>query len=734
MPTGAGYDGHAGMGEGAQNEQPSSRPPYGRPRPCRPPGPGPAPGGLRGTRARFAGGPGGRHRAGGGRGPLPDGFQESTVFSGLTNPTVVRFAPDGRVFVAEKRGVIKVFDSLTDTTPTVFADLQRQRLQLLGPGAARHGPGPELPDRARTSTFSTPTTTSSARPPGAALGDPGVYSDPCPTPPGPTGDGCVVSGRLSRLPGQRQRDDRHRAGADRGLVPAVPEPLDRRPGVRAPTGPCTPAAATGPASTSPTAARTAAPLNPCGDPPGGVGATLTPPTAEGGALRSQDLRTTGDPVSLDGTVIRRRPGHRRGAAGQPAGRQRRPQRPADHRLRAAQPVPLHHPPEHQRAVGWATSAGTTGRRSTASPTRPTRRSRTSAGRATRAPAASRATTAPTSASARTCTRQAGRGHRALLRLPPQRPGRPQRDLPDRQLLDRRAAVRVRRRAAPIPAEYDGALFFADYSRDCIWVMPKGADGNPAPGQIRHLRRRRGQPGQPGDGTGRRPLLRRLRRRDDPSHQLHRRQPAARPRWPRPPRPPARRRSRSTSTARAPATPTGDPLTYAWDLDGDGAYDDSTAARPTYTYTSIGELRRHAAGDRQPGGLSDTDTVTITVGNTAADGHHHHPGGRHDLEGRRRHQLLRLGDRPAGGHACRRRRCPGSLVLQHCPSNCHTHPLQTFAGVASGSFTAPDHEYPSYLELRLTATDSGGLTNTVIAPARPPDRGADLPDQPRRPQR
>jgi hypothetical protein len=32
-------------------------------------------------------------------------------------------------------------------------------------------------------------------------------------------------------------------------------------------------------------------------------------------------------------------------------------------------------------------------------------------------------------------------------------------------------------------------------------------------------------------------------------------------------------------------------------------------------------------------------------------------------------------------------------------------------VASGSFTAPDHEYPSYLELTLTATDSGGLTGT-----------------------
>ena len=54
----------------------------------------------------------------------------------------------------------------------------------------------------------------------------------------------------------------------------------------------------------------------------------------------------------------------------------------------------------------------------------------------------------------------------------------------------------------------------------------------------------------------------------------------------------------------------------------------------------------------------------------------------------------------------------SLVLQHCPSTCHEHPLQTFAGTASGSFVAPDHEYPSHLDLRLTATDSGGLTNTT----------------------
>jgi hypothetical protein len=53
----------------------------------------------------------------------------------------------------------------------------------------------------------------------------------------------------------------------------------------------------------------------------------------------------------------------------------------------------------------------------------------------------------------------------------------------------------------------------------------------------------------------------------------------------------------------------------------------------------------------------------------------------------------------------------ALILNHCPSNCHTHLLQTFSGVASGSFNAPDHEYPSYLELQLTVTDSGGLQDT-----------------------
>jgi len=56
----------------------------------------------------------------------------------------------------------------------------------------------------------------------------------------------------------------------------------------------------------------------------------------------------------------------------------------------------------------------------------------------------------------------------------------------------------------------------------------------------------------------------------------------------------------------------------------------------------------------------------------------------------------------------------SVVLHHCstPTDCHTHAVQSFSGVASGSFSAPDHAYPCWLELQLTATDSGGLTSTA----------------------
>ena len=62
----------------------------------------------------------------------------------------------------------------------------------------------------------------------------------------------------------------------------------------------------------------------------------------------------------------------------------------------------------------------------------------------------------------------------------------------------------------------------------------------------------------------------------------------------------------------------------------------------------------------------------------------------------------------------------SLVLKHGANPPHEHFVQnfpgvecpSFPGVACGSFQAPDHDFPSELELSLTATDSSGLANTA----------------------
>jgi PKD repeat protein len=241
-------------------------------------------------------------------------------------------------------------------------------------------------------------------------------------------------------------------------------------------------------------------------------------------------------------------------------------------------------------------------------------------------------------------------------------------------------------------------------------MLKGADGHPAPGQIRTFVAGAANPvglemGPGGDlyyvdfdgGT-----IRRI-------HYTASNQP------------PTAVVLASPTTGPAPLTvsfdgsqssdPNGDPLTYAWDLDGDGAYDDGASAVVTYTYTAAGS---HTASLRvtDSQGASGTDEVTITVGNTPPTAGIVSPAAG---------TTWKVGDVITfSGTAtdAQEGTLPASaltwqLVMQHCPSTCHSHPIQTFSGVSSGSFTAPDHEYPSYLELRLSATDSGGLTDAKV---------------------
>jgi PKD repeat protein len=156
-------------------------------------------------------------------------------------------------------------------------------------------------------------------------------------------------------------------------------------------------------------------------------------------------------------------------------------------------------------------------------------------------------------------------------------------------------------------------------------------------------------------------------------------------------------------------PEGDPLTYAWDLDGDGEYDDSSSAAPSFTYTQNGAVD---VGLRvtDGAGLDGTDTVTIVVGNSPPAAQIDAPAGGFSWKVAQQISFAGTGTDAEEGVL------PASafdwdVVLKHCPGDCHEHPVQSFDAVKSGSFAAPDHGYPSHLELKLTVTDAGGLSDT-----------------------
>ena len=131
-------------------------------------------------------------------------------------------APDGRIFVAEKGGRIKVFDGLDDRTATVVADLP-------APGCLTTGTGGLLGFNLDPSSPACPTCTSStrtARPSAASR----RWGDTCPTPPGPLTNGCVISTRLSRFALQGTTSALSRCSSRTGA--RVPEPRRRRHRVR----------------------------------------------------------------------------------------------------------------------------------------------------------------------------------------------------------------------------------------------------------------------------------------------------------------------------------------------------------------------------------------------------------------------------------------------------------------------------------------------------------------------
>ena len=159
-------------------------------------------------------------------------------------------------------------------------------------------------------------------------------------------------------------------------------------------------------------------------------------------------------------------------------------------------------------------------------------------------------------------------------------------------------------------------------------------------------------------------------------------------------------------------PEGESLTYAWDLDADGSFDDSSSPTPQWSYsgsgTVVARLRVTDSGD-----LFDVAAVSISVNNSAPVAIIDTPVG--SLTWKVGDPIAFTGrgtdvDEPSG--LLPPTAMHWDLVMHHCPSNCHTHLIQSFEGVAGGSFAAPDHEYPSYLELRLTVADPEGVPSTA----------------------
>jgi glucose/arabinose dehydrogenase len=54
---------------------------------------------------------------------LPAGFAETTLEGGLTNPTSMAIAPDGRIFVTEQGGSVRVISRDGDLLPSAFLTL-----------------------------------------------------------------------------------------------------------------------------------------------------------------------------------------------------------------------------------------------------------------------------------------------------------------------------------------------------------------------------------------------------------------------------------------------------------------------------------------------------------------------------------------------------------------------------------------------------------------------------------
>ena len=640
---------------------------------------------------------------------LPSGFQDTVTLSGMTNPTVVQFAPDGRIFVGQKNGVIKVFASLTDTNPVTFADLSAEVDDYWDRGLLGLALDPNFPTRPYVYVLYTYD---------AAIGGTAPrWGDACPTPPGATTDGCVVSARVSKLTASGNT----MTGAEQVLIGdwcqqfpshSIGTLLFGRDGALY-------AGAGDGASFNNVdygqygATYAGDQANACADPPAPAGTALSPPTAEGGALRSQSVLRTDGPATLDGAIIRINPDTGLGLPDNPFAAS------SDPNARRIVAYGLRNPFRFTQRPGtdelWIGDVGWNTWEEIDRLTAPT-------GSATR----DFGWPCYEGAGPQSGYQSAGLNLCSSLYNTPGSVAAPYYTYNHSACVVSYTGCHTGGssitgvafyQGGSYPAAYNGALFFADHTRNEIWAMMPGANGLPDPANIQSfvgVDATGGAAGHPVDlkiGPG--GDLFYVDMEDGSLHRII--YTAAN-------QPPTARISANPTSGAAPLTvafdgsgstdPEGRPLTYSWDLNGDGTFGDATTPTASYTYTSSGTYTAslRVTDDR---GATNTASVTITVGNTAPVAVIDSPSAT---------LTWQVGQTITfSGHATDAQdvTIPSSgltwsVILHHCATqtNCHTHPIQTFTGVAGGSFPAPDHAYPCWLEIQLTATDSGGLTSTA----------------------
>ena len=640
---------------------------------------------------------------------LPTGFRDTVVLSGLTNPTVIQFASDGRIFVGQKNGVIKVFQSLTDTSPVTFADLSVGVDDYWDRGLLGLALDPAFPANPYVYVLYAYDAPIGGTAP--------TWNDGCPTPPGPTTDGCLVSARVSRL----TASGNVMTGSEQVLVNdwcqqfpshSIGTLLFGRDGmlyVGGGDGASFNNADWGQYGATYAGDR----ANPCGDPPSPAGTALSPPGAEGGALRSQSVRRTDGPATLDGAILRIDPATGQGLPDNPFGTS------ADPNARRIVGYGLRNPFRFTQRPGtdeiWVGDVGWNTWEEINRLTAPTG----SASRNFGWPCYEGASPQGgyQSAGLTQCTQLYNAGGSVAPPYYTYNHGSCVVSYSGCHTGSSSITGIAFYQGGNYPAAYSGALFFGDHSRNEIWAMLAGSNGLPDPAQLQSF------VGVDATGAGAaHPVDLKIGPGGDLFYvdmdggTVHRIIYTAAN------QPPTARISATPTSGDAPlavsfdgtasSDPEARPLSYSWDLNGDGNFGDATSPTATYTYTSSGTYTA-ALRVTDDQGASGTATATITVGNTPPTAVIDAPGPG---------LTWKVGDPISfAGHATDAQdgtlpasALSWSMTMHHCysPTDCHTHLIQTVSGVAGGTLSAPDHQYPCWIEIQLTATDSGGLTSTA----------------------